>query len=267
MVVPESVAEQSSEFWTRSMRVEVDGLTELPERTAEPVKLEAGKAAKATKLEPDSKSSRIHSAEVPDRRVPPLTVPTIEVPRVLLSMVTVPEVVEVMVTVVVMLSPVSTVRETSRREAGSISVQAKFSWRPPTSWERVPPWIREESLKPSIPTHWEMAGSEEEDWPERRVMVGTVQVPTTDVKPEPVRAAPHQLDDVTVAADARPLRRLRFRASPTMIMACDWNLVWGPAVKGTSVPFWNFWKVQVTSALAREAARMAMMAAAFMLDR
>jgi hypothetical protein len=159
------------------------------------------------------------------------------------------------------------VRETSRLAAGSISVQATFSWRPPTSWERVPPWIRAESLKPSIPTHWEMAGSEEADWPERRLIVGMVQVPVTDVKPEPVMAAPHQLDDVTVAEDARPLRRLRFRASPTLIMACDWNLVRGPAVKGTSVPFSNFWKVQVTSAVAREAARMATRAAAFMLDR
>lgn len=110
MVVPESVAEQSSEFWSRLMRVAVEGLVELPEWTAEPVKVEVGKAAKATKLEPDSKSSRIHSAEVPDKRLPPLTVPTIEEPRVLFSMVTVPEVVEVMVTVVVMLSPVSTVR-------------------------------------------------------------------------------------------------------------------------------------------------------------
>ncbi|KAJ7800437.1 hypothetical protein B0H13DRAFT_1932622 [Mycena leptocephala] len=39
-VVPESVAEQSSEFLTRSMRVVVDGLTEVPERMAEPVKVE-----------------------------------------------------------------------------------------------------------------------------------------------------------------------------------------------------------------------------------
>jgi hypothetical protein len=108
--VPESVAEQSSEFWTRSMRVEPEGLTEVPERMAEPVKVEVGKAGKATKLEPDSKSSRIHSAEVPDSRVPPLTVPTIEVPRLLFLMVTVPEVVEFMLTVVVMLSPVPTVR-------------------------------------------------------------------------------------------------------------------------------------------------------------
>jgi hypothetical protein len=97
-------------------------------------------------------------------------------------------------------------------------------------------------------------------------MVGTVQVPVTDVKPVPVREAPHQLDDVTVAPAARPLRRLRFRASPTLAMAWDWNLVWGPAVKGTSMPFSNFWKVQVTSAVAREAARMAVMAAIFMLD-
>jgi hypothetical protein len=108
--VPEIVAEQSSEFWTRSIRVEAEGLTEVPPRTAEPVKVEVGKAAKAIKLEPDSKSSRIHSAEVPDRRVPPLTVPTIEVPRVTLSMVTLPDVVDVMVTVVVMRSPVLTVR-------------------------------------------------------------------------------------------------------------------------------------------------------------
>jgi len=151
--VPESVAEQSSEFWTMSMRVAVEGLTEVPEWMADPVKVEVGKPAKATKLEPDSKSSRIHSAEAPDRRVPPLTVPTREVPRLLFLMVTVPEVVEVMVTLVVMLSPVSTVRETSRREAGSISVQAKFSWLPPTISERVPPWIRAELLKPSIPTH------------------------------------------------------------------------------------------------------------------
>jgi hypothetical protein len=92
------------------MRVEVEGLVEVPERRAEPVKVEVGKPAKATKLEPDSKSSRIHSAEVADRRVPPLTVPTMEVRRVLFSMVTVPEVVEVMVTLVVMLSPVATVR-------------------------------------------------------------------------------------------------------------------------------------------------------------
>jgi hypothetical protein len=33
------------------------------------------------------------------------------------------------------------------------------------------------------------------------------------------------------------------------------------------VPFSNFWKVQVTSAVARVAARMAVMATAFMLDR
>jgi hypothetical protein len=108
MPVPETVAEQSSEFWVRSMRVPAEGVVEVPEWMAEPVKEEVGKAAKAIKLEPSSKSSRIHSAEVPVTRVPPLTVPTTEEPLLLFRMVTVPEVAEVMVTLVVMLSPVET---------------------------------------------------------------------------------------------------------------------------------------------------------------
>lgn len=143
MTLPDSVAEQRvDELCTILISVGPSAVTVAPElkMASLAVKVVSGKAANGTKPAPLLTSSRIHSALVPEREVPPLTVPTIDCPVLRLWIATDPLVLEVIVTLVVIECPVLTLSETDFRAAGNISVQAKVAWEP-SDWicVSVPP--------------------------------------------------------------------------------------------------------------------------------